>query len=57
MDRRAYSEANYIINSMPEKMKNKIPDDIITNIQNKISYDKENDVRHPLHSPVNDITE
>ena len=25
------------------------------NIQNKISYDKENDVRHPLHSPVNDI--
>ena len=39
MDRRAYSEANYIINSMPEKMKNKIPDDIITNIQNKM--DKE----------------
>ena len=38
MDRRAYSEANYIINSMPEKMKNKIPDDII-NIQNKM--DKE----------------
>lgn len=28
-----------------------------TNIQNKISYDKENDVRHPLHSPVNDIIE
>ena len=27
------------------------------NIQNKISYDKENDVRHPLHSPVNDIIE
>lgn len=37
MDRRAYSEANYIINSMPEKMKNKIPDDIITNIQNKMN--------------------
>ena len=31
--------------------------DYETNIQNKISYDKENDVRHPLHSPVNDITE
>ena len=29
--------------------------DYETNIQNKISYDKENDVRHPLHSPVNDI--
>ena len=29
--------------------------DYQTNIQNKISYDKENDVRHPLHSPVNDI--
>lgn len=39
MDRRAYSEANYIINSMPEKMKNKIPDDIITNIQNKMDKD------------------
>ena len=31
--------------------------DYQTNIQNKISYDKENDVRHPLHSPVNDIIE
>ena len=31
--------------------------DYETNIQNKISYDKENDVRHPLHSPVNDIAE
>ena len=25
------------------------------NIKNKISYDKENDVRHPLHSPINDF--
>ena len=31
--------------------------DYQTNIQNKISYDTENDVRHPLHSPVNDIIE
>lgn len=39
MDRRAYSEVNYIINNMPEEMKAKIPDDVITNIQNKM--DKE----------------
>lgn len=39
MDKRAYSEVNYIINNMPEEMKSKIPDDIITNIQNKM--DKE----------------
>ena len=36
MDRRAYSEVNYIINEMPEDMKNKIPQDIIINIQNKM---------------------
>ena len=37
MDRRAYSEVNYIINEMPEDMKNKIPQDIIINIQNKMN--------------------
>lgn len=36
MDRRAYSEVNYIINTMPEEMKNKIPADVIINIQNKM---------------------
>ena len=35
MDRRAYSEVNYIINEMPEDMKAKIPKDIRINIQNK----------------------
>lgn len=29
--------------------------DYDNNIKNKISYDKENDVRHPLHSPINDF--
>ena len=36
MDRRAYSEVNYIINNMPKEMKNEIPTDVIINIQNKI---------------------
>lgn len=36
MDRKAYSEVNYIINEMPEEMKNKIPDNAIINIQNKM---------------------
>ena len=39
MDRRAYSEVNYIINEMPEEMKNKIPADVIINIQNKMDKD------------------
>lgn len=39
MDKRAYSEVNYIINNMPEEMKSKIPDDVIINIQNKMDKD------------------
>lgn len=39
MDRRAYSEVNYIINNMPKEMKNKIPADVIINIQNKMDKD------------------
>lgn len=39
MDKRAYSEVNYIINNMPEEMKAKIPDDVIINIQNKMDKD------------------
>lgn len=39
MDKRAYSEVNYIINNMPEEMKDKIPDDVIINIQNKMDKD------------------
>lgn len=36
MDRRAYSEVNYIITNMPAEMKAKIPTEVILNIQNKI---------------------
>ena len=36
MDSRAYTEVNCIINKMPEEMKNKIPVDIIKNIQEKM---------------------
>lgn len=39
MDKRAYSEVNYIINNMPEEMKSKIPDYVIINIQNKMDKD------------------
>ena len=39
MDRRAYTEVNYIINNMPKEMKNKIPADVIINIQNKMDKD------------------
>lgn len=39
MDKRAYSEVNYIINNMPEEMKSKIPDDVIINIQNRMDKD------------------
>lgn len=39
MDKRAYSEVNYIINNMPEEMKDKIPEDVIINIQNKMDKD------------------
>lgn len=39
MDRRAYSEVNYIINNMPKEMKIKIPADVIINIQNKMDKD------------------
>ena len=39
MDRRAYSEVNYIINNMPKEMKNEIPTDVIINIQNKMDKD------------------
>ena len=36
MNRRAYSEVNYIITNMPAEMKAKIPTEVILNIQNKI---------------------
>lgn len=36
MDRRAYTEVNYIINEMPDEMKNKIPKEVEANIQNKM---------------------
>lgn len=39
MDRRAYSEVNYIINEMPEEMKIKIPTEVIKNIQNNMDKD------------------
>lgn len=39
MDRRAYSEVNYIINEMPKEMKIKIPTEVIKNIQNNMDKD------------------
>ena len=39
MDKRAYSEVNYIINEMPEEMKIKIPTEVIKNIQNNMDKD------------------
>lgn len=48
LDKKAYTEVFFIINLMSEEMKNKIPDKILKNIQNrmdteyKFNIDKEN---------------
>lgn len=41
MDSRAYTEVNYIINEMSDEMKNKIPSQILRNIENRMdkNYD------------------
>lgn len=36
LDKRAYTEAYFIINEMSEEMRNKIPDKIIKNIENRM---------------------
>ena len=43
MDSRAYTEVNYIINEMSSEMKNKIPSQILRNIENRM--DKNYDFR------------
>ena len=43
MDSRAYTEVNYIINEMSDEMKNKIPSQILRNIENRM--DKNYDFR------------
>lgn len=43
MDSRAYTEVNYIINEMSGEMKNKIPSQILRNIENRM--DKNYDFR------------
>ena len=39
LDKKAYTEVFYIINTMPDEMKNKIPKDVIDNIKNKMDND------------------
>lgn len=39
LDKKAYTEAFYIINTMPNEMKSKIPNDVIDNIKSKMDND------------------